>query len=171
MATTSRPSGRSSWSRWSAPSITLGRLFTRWQHPPLFPDAVRFLAAVDAPVIVVSNVDRRDITAAIAAHELDLPFVVTSEDVRSYKPRPELFTAGLDLAGVEAHRALHVGDSLTSDVAGARALGIPVAWVNRRGRSPRDGIRPDYEVPDLDHLIPMVAMHRSSGWGQDRDSY
>jgi len=76
---------------------------------------------------------------------------VTSEDARSYKPRPERFSAGLDAVGVPVQRALHIGDSLTSDVAGAARLGLSVVWVNRKKRPIPTQPRPTHVVADLEH--------------------
>ena len=132
------------------------RLFDFWQQPPLFDDAVPFLNDVTVPVVVVSNIDRCDIEAAIEAHGLVFDDVITSEDVRSYKPRPELFHAGLVSLGMEPHEVLHIGDSTTSDVAGAAALGIPVAWVNRKGKAAPTDPRPDYEVAQLTELAAVM---------------
>ena len=131
-------------------------LFDHWERPPVFADALDFLASIDRPIIVVSNIDRRDIEQALEHNQLVFDDVLTSEDVRSYKPRPELFTAALESAGVSAEYALHVGDSVTSDVAGAAKLGIPVAWVNRTGK-PASTATPTYEVPDLVSLQPLIA--------------
>jgi 2-haloacid dehalogenase/putative hydrolase of the HAD superfamily len=108
------------------------------------------------PICVVSNIDTGDLEAVVAHHELDLPNRVTSEDVRSYKPRPEIYLSALDRLGLPAADVLHVGDSLTSDVAGANSLGIPVAWVNRRRRQPPPGVQIDYEITDLRDLIPAL---------------
>ena len=131
--------------------------FAHWERPPLFGDAVRFLGRVDLPLVVVSNIDRADIETAIAHHRLIVDRVITSEDVRSYKPRPELFLAGLEAVGQPPHRVLHVGDSLSSDVAGANRLGIPVAWVNRTGRAGPATGRPTHEVADLDQLADLLT--------------
>ena len=134
-------------------SLFSERMYAYWQRPDIFDDARRFLERVPLPVLVVSNIDRRDIEAAIAAHGLRFDAVLTSEDVRSYKPRPELFLAAADTAGVPLHRLLHVGDSVTSDVAGASALGIPVAWVNRSNRRLPDGLGADYVIRELTELL------------------
>lgn len=133
-------------------------LFDYWERPPVFDDAVQFLDQNDLPVVVVSNIDRCDIEVAIDHHGLVFDHVLTSEDVRSYKPRPELFVAGLEAAGCPPDRVLHVGDSLTSDVAGARRLGIGVAWVNRVGKlSPSPGPEaPTYEVTSLSDLADLI---------------
>lgn len=134
-------------------------LFDYWRSPPIFQDTVDFLAAVDLPVVVVSNIDRDDISKAIAGHGLRFAGVITSEDVRSYKPRPEPFLAGLDLLGTNPADTLHVGDSVTGDVVGASAVDIPVAWINRKLRKAPD-CRPDFEVADLAGVLPIL---RASG--------
>jgi putative hydrolase of the HAD superfamily len=52
------------------------------------------------------------------------------------KPAPAVFTAALAIAGVEAHAAVHVGDSLEADIAGATAAGIRAILIQREGRPP-----------------------------------
>lgn len=69
------------------------RLFAQWRQPPLYRDAQTFLDTIGLPVCIVSNIDRADLTAALAHHGLAVHDVVTSEDVRAYKPRPEPFGA------------------------------------------------------------------------------
>jgi putative hydrolase of the HAD superfamily len=50
--------------------------------------------------------------------------VVDSARVGSEKPDPEIFRTALRSARVQAGSAVHVGDMLSTDVAGARAAGI-----------------------------------------------
>lgn len=133
------------------------RLYRHWQQPPIFEDAVSFLELIDRPVIVLSNIDRRDIEQAIAFHGLSFDDVITSDDVCSYKPSPELFEAGLRHAGVGSPNALHVGDSWSSDVVGAAALGIPVAWVNRAAKQAPLGASATYEVAELTRLAEIIG--------------
>jgi 2-haloacid dehalogenase/putative hydrolase of the HAD superfamily len=120
------------------PELLCSSQFDFWQRPPLYDDAKEFLARVELPICIVSNIDRADLEQAMEHHAIAADHVITSEDVRSYKPRPELFARALELLGVAPGAALHVGDSLSSDVAGANQLGIPVAWVNRSGRRPHN---------------------------------
>jgi putative hydrolase of the HAD superfamily len=47
------------------------------------------------------------------------------------KPDPAIFRAALRAHGIEAHQAMHVGDSLRADVGGATAAGIPAVLVDR----------------------------------------
>lgn len=52
---------------------------------------------------------------------------------RAYKPHRELFEKALAVSGYPAGQAVHIGDSLTSDVAGARAAGIAPVLLDRSG--------------------------------------
>lgn len=131
--------------------------FAYWQSPAVRPGAAAFLAACPVPVCVVSNIDRADLDAAIHHTGLPLPLSVTSEDTRSYKPRPELFEAGLRMLGLGRRDVLHVGDSLSSDIAGANALGIDAAWVNAQQRAAPEGAKIIRQCSDLRELLPLFA--------------
>lgn len=127
------------------PDGIAGRLFAQWQAPALFADSSRFLDALAArrlPVVLVSNIDRQDLEAAIDHCGLGgkVDDVVTSSDVRAYKPRPEPFAAGLDRLGRHLDLArpldpdveiLHIGDSRSSDIAGAQNYGIRAVHLDR----------------------------------------
>ncbi|HSJ97377.1 MAG TPA: HAD family hydrolase [Myxococcota bacterium] len=92
-----------------------------------------------------------------------LDALAISHDVGLRKPRAELFAAALDALGVAAGEAIHVGDNLEADVAGAAALGLRTVWITRciadpdvaRARAP--GVRPDWIVRDLAELETIVA--------------
>jgi putative hydrolase of the HAD superfamily len=62
--------------------------------------------------------------------------VVTSADAGAAKPDPPVFLKALELAGVDGAGAVHVGDSLENDVAGARGVGIRPILVRRDGDEP-----------------------------------
>lgn len=137
----------------------LAKQFAFWQAPPMFPETPRVLATLQdlgLSVCIVSNIDRQDIEAAMAVHGLEADHVLTSEDVRSYKPNPELFLTALDRLRLTTADVLHIGDSRTSDVAGATALGIPVAWVNRAGKRSDADPAATYEVQSLDAALPLI---------------
>ncbi|WP_440990651.1 HAD family hydrolase [Haloarchaeobius baliensis] len=67
------------------------------------------------------------------------------------KPDPAPFHRALDTLGVEPARAVHVGNSLASDVAGAQAAGMSAAWL-REGDEPEVDVTPEYVVDDLAEL-------------------
>ena len=135
-------------------------LSTYWRDPPLQPEVAVFLAAVPLPVCLVSNADRLDVDLALERHGICVAEVVTSEEVRSYKPATRIFEEALRRTGWRRERVIHVGDSLHSDVGGALAAGIHCAWVNRVGRIHDVGNHdPDWEIPDLLGLLPLVNGH------------
>ncbi|MFC4542267.1 HAD family hydrolase [Halosolutus amylolyticus] len=74
------------------------------------------------------------------------------------KPAPEPFSAALDALGSTPDRAVHVGNSLSSDVAGARAAGLRSVWVPHEGRIPET---PD---PTPDHTFETVAALATPPW-------
>ncbi|HEY8719333.1 HAD family hydrolase [Pengzhenrongella sp.] len=126
-----------------------------WGSAPLFPDSLRFLREVGMPVCLVSDADRGDLAAVLALHGIVVDGVVTSEDARAYKPRAEPFELALAHLGLAAREVLHVGDSASSDIAGAQALGIDTAYIDRFGR-PRPEVAPTYVVTSLTDLLPHL---------------
>ena len=62
------------------------------------------------------------------------------------KPHPRPFVHALDSLGAQAERTLFVGDSLTSDIAGARSVGMQTAWVAGGDTDPgeRCGVQPGF---------------------------
>lgn len=62
------------------------------------------------------------------------------------KPDPRIFAAALDAFSARPDRALHLGDTFATDVAGARAAGIRTALIDPYGHY--EGLHPD--VPRVD---------------------
>ena len=107
-------------------------LFSFWGKPDIFPETMEFLSENKLPVCIVSNIDRSDIECAIDFHKISFDSLITSEDAHSYKPRREIFDMALTQMGVLPCEVLHIGDSLTSDVIGAKNCGIDTFWLNRK---------------------------------------
>ena len=83
--------------------------------------------------------------------------VVISAEIGAAKPDPAPFLLALRHLGVEPANAWHVGDSLITDVAGAKAAGLCAVWLNRHGASIGDGFRPDIEVASLTEVGARLA--------------
>jgi 2-haloacid dehalogenase/putative hydrolase of the HAD superfamily len=123
----------------------------------LYPDAREVLSAL-GPVrsAIVSNADHEHVAAWNFA--VPVEFILVSEAVRAYKPHPAVFRSALERLGLQPDDVLHVGDSLVDDVAGAKAAGLRVAWINRDGRARRAGVpAPDFEIRDLRELTPLLS--------------
>jgi 2-haloacid dehalogenase len=129
-----------------------------WQP---FADTVPALLALKKryKLAVISNVD--DDLFAFTAKHLGVTFdwVVTAEQVGSYKPSPNNFERALEKIGLGADKILHVAQSIYHDIVPAKQLGWKTVWVNRRqgkagfGATPPAHARPDLEVPSLDALV------------------
>lgn len=115
-------------------------MFEHWVKPPIFGEAKDFFNMCPIPIYVVSNIDTADVIQAINYHHLNLAGVFTSEDAKSYKPRKELFELALLKTGLKSSEVIHVGDSISSDVKGAAALGIRALWLNRFGKEVPEGV-------------------------------
>ncbi len=131
-------------------------LFDYWIKPPIFEDSKGFLNALELDVCIVSNIDRSDILKAIGFHNLECQNIVTSEDACSYKPRPEIFEMALRIMSLKPEQVIHVGDSLSSDIMGAKNVGISTVWLNRKQRKRSGNIVPDIECQSLLELSDLL---------------
>jgi putative hydrolase of the HAD superfamily len=121
-----------------------------------YPDAapaLRELRAAGSRLVIASNWDCSLPGWLAPLGLLDLvDGVVTSADVGAAKPDPALFRRALELAGVPASEAVHVGDSLDNDVEGARAAGIRPLLLMREGEPPT-GVKTLRSLAELPSLI------------------
>lgn len=81
-----------------------------------------------------------------------------SEEIGCQKPRKEFFDACFLRLGqaVSPREVLLVGDSLTSDILGAKNAGIDACWFNPKRICNDSGITPDYEIHSLTELIGLL---------------
>ncbi len=63
-------------------------------------------------------------------------FAVTSGDVGAEKPDPRIFQAALNRSEVNASKALMVGDSISSDLRAAEAVGMRAVLMDRYNNHP-----------------------------------
>jgi len=123
----------------------------RFEPFPEVPAALRAHRDRGRRLIVVSNwdVSLPEVLARTGLAPL-LDGVVTSAQVGARKPAPAIFERGLALAGCGPEEAVHVGDSLEEDVAGARAAGIRAVLVRRDGTGGPPGVRTVHGLDELD---------------------
>jgi 2-haloacid dehalogenase len=131
---------------------------------PPFPDTVEALQTLKRRyrLALLSNVDD-DLFALSARHlRVEWDWVITAEQVGSYKPSLRPFRVMLERIGRPPERVLHVAQSLYHDIAPAKRLGLTTIWVNRRrgksgsGATPPAEVQPDGEVPDLRTLVQLI---------------
>ena len=127
---------------------------------------LRELRAREMRLVVASNWDCSLPDTLRDARLLDLvDGVVTSAVAGARKPAAPVFERALELAGCPAERAVHVGDSLSNDVAGAAAAGIRAVLLKRGGErldavlaDADDGPAPDAEIRSLVELPRVLSM-------------
>lgn len=115
-------------------------MFEHWVKPPIFEESKEFFEKSPVPIYIVSNIDTDDIRKAVDYHSLKPAGIFTSEDARSYKPRRELFELALRESGLNPDEVIHIGDSISSDVNGASAVGIRALWLNRFGKENKNNV-------------------------------
>lgn len=104
----------------------------------LFPDAlpvIRQLHARGYRLGIISNWEDW-LETVLVKREIASYFdpVVISGAVGYEKPDREIFELALERAGVAPTDAIHIGDNLEADIAGARAAGITPVLLDRSGR-------------------------------------
>ena len=135
------------------PAPFVAELEAYWHDPPIYEDAVDFLSSCKLPICCVSNADAEPLHTAIRKHGLRFDAVVCSEDVRSYKPSAGIFQRALEAVGVTPDAAVHIGDSLHSDISGARGVGMRAVWIRRESRIHDIGTcDPEYTIRSFTEL-------------------
>jgi putative hydrolase of the HAD superfamily len=141
-----------------APADVLAALMASLEFRPYpeVPETLARLRRAGARVVVVSNwdVSLHEVLARTGLAAL-VDGAITSAELGAAKPAPAIFARALELAGdVPPGRALHAGDSVEADVAGARAAGIEAVLVVRDGTPAPAGVR---TIRSLAELAPGGA--------------
>jgi HAD superfamily hydrolase (TIGR01509 family) len=89
----------------------------------------------------------------LAAH---VDHIIIGGQEPEQKPARSIFEKALKLANCKAHEAIHVGDSLVSDIAGALNSGITAVWIQHQqpldaelGIDPHHTVLHPSEIPEL----------------------
>jgi putative hydrolase of the HAD superfamily len=135
-------------------------MYAAWAHCHhfhLYDEAeavLRELAARDLKIGLISNSHRKldDFVEHFQLHGL-VAAAVSSAQHGYCKPHPSIFQAALSQAGVGAGESLMVGDSLTHDVHGARAVGMRGVLLHRAV-----GPLPDVDVPVIRNLTDLPPL-------------
>jgi 2-haloacid dehalogenase len=124
---------------------------------PAFPDSAEALARLSRRfrLGVITNCDDDIFAASNRRLGVEFDWVITAEQVGSYKPDARNFHAAFERLGLPRERILHVAQSLFHDHFTAKRLGLTTVWIDRRGersspdtRPPADAM-PDATFPDL----------------------
>jgi len=147
---------------WSAASISDAYLEELSQHGHVIDGAVEVCSALRQThaLGIVTNGFELVQTRRLAASPLRefIDFLVTSEAAGAAKPARAVFERALELARRELppERVLMVGDSLSSDIAGGKAMGFRTCWYTPTPQPAPLHVVPDYVIADLRQLTAIV---------------
>ncbi len=112
---------------------------------PAFPDSAAALARLKTRyrLGVLTNCDDDLFAASNERLGVEFDWVVTAQQVGSYKPDERNFQVAFERLGLPRERILHVAQSLFHDHAPARRLGLRSAWIDRRHDRPGAGATPE----------------------------
>ncbi len=87
-----------------------------------------------------------------------LEFIVSSAAYGRRKPDAGIFQLALDYFGIEAGRAIMIGDTYEADIVGARAVGIHTAWMRHgEGEAPPEHPAADVQIASLSEIPALVS--------------
>ena len=112
-----------------------------WVYAPLFDDVKPFFERVKEPVYVISNDDLQYLEKSLQLKDLHPAGIISAESVRACKPHRSIFEKALETARVRPDEAVHIGDSVTSDVEPSRQLGITPIYLSRNRDVALEGVR------------------------------
>jgi putative hydrolase of the HAD superfamily len=138
-------------------------LFAHPKHWRLFDDALPTLRALRGRgyrLGIVSNWDSRLVTLAERIGlNTEVEFLLVSAVEGLVKPDRRLFHRALTRAAVDAHEAVHVGDSVHEDYRGARRAGLAALLLDRHHPGP-PGV---HTIQSLSEVLSFVDAARPAG--------
>jgi putative hydrolase of the HAD superfamily len=105
-----------------------------WRTADLFADTQPFFARTTIPIYVLTNNTVSYVMNNLKQKGAAPAGVISADDVRAFKPHHLIFERALQTAGCKPPEAVHIGDSLTSDVLGALKCGIQAVLLDRKNR-------------------------------------
>lgn len=132
--------------------------FSSFESYRLYDDVKPTLDAVEAAgyrIGLISNFDswlEKMLIEMEVGHVFD-PSVISGQ-VGVEKPDPEIYRIAVARSGVPADRCVHVGDSPTTDMEPATAVGITPIMIDRAGRYPEARYA---RIRELKELLPLIS--------------
>ena len=132
----------------------------RRRRNAMFPDAAELLPklAQRLPLALVTNgaPDLQHFKIDASGVRPYFQSIVVSGEVGIGKPNPRPMQRALRQLGCDPAHAAMVGNSLTSDIAGALNTGVHAIWLNRDGSPLTGNARPDFLVTSLSELPDLI---------------
>ncbi len=125
----------------SADPDELNKIFNRAQemakdiHFVLYEDVIPTLKNIRTRGLktgILTNFDS-DMRSVCKGLDIEsyIDYIITSGEAGANKPQPQIFRYALNIAGVDAGEAIHVGDQYKIDITGAKGAGISPILLDR----------------------------------------
>jgi 2-haloacid dehalogenase len=132
---------------------------------PAFPDSAAALARLKGRfrLGVITNCDDDLFEASNRRLGVEFDWIVTAEQVGSYKPAERNFEVAFERLGLPRERILHVAQSIFHDHVTAKRLGLATVWIDRRrgrkgsGATPVAEAAPDATFEDMAAFAAAAA--------------
>jgi len=128
-------------------------LMQEYQRLAVYPDVPVALTKLKAKQAILSNGSPDMLDPLVKNSGLQFDAVLSVDEVRVFKPAPEVYQLAVDRLGVAKE---HIGfvSSNCWDALGAKSFGFRVFWINRL-KAPVDrlGFQPDAIVASLDEIL------------------
>ncbi|MFA5513374.1 MAG: YjjG family noncanonical pyrimidine nucleotidase [Sphaerochaetaceae bacterium] len=126
-------------------------------------DVLNKIRETNIPMSIITNGITYIQKGRLKSSKIDSYFVVTavSESIGFQKPRKEYFERTIDLiknSGYSANNPLVIGDSLSSDIAGAINSNLDSCWINRYNMVSDSINKPTYEIKNLYRLLKILNL-------------
>lgn len=143
---------------WALPHSRAGFLAESLPDWPVFDDTRAGLERLKSSykLAILSNIDDDLLRATIDRIGVDFDWVITAQQVRSYKPAHAHFSEAVRRVEAAEGRLLHAAQSLFHDIRPATELGIACVWVNRKGERLAPGCEPLKIVRDVAGLAGLL---------------
>ncbi len=148
--------------RWLAKRCAQKFISTRRRLHILFEDTLPFLHAIQGKykLALITNgipeLQHFKLKKSGLSHFFKV--ITISGELGTAKPAKQLFDYTLARLGVDAQQVVMIGNSLNSDIQGAKAASISCIWL-RRNKSENGSlvsVKPDYQVETLNQVIALL---------------
>ena len=121
-----------------------------------FPEVPEALARLQVRKAILSNGSPDMLEPLVRGSRLELDAVLSVDEVKMFKPAPEVYELAVRRLGVPKERIGFVSSNCW-DALGAKSFGFRVVWINRSG-APLDrlGFQPDRVISRLTQLSEIL---------------
>jgi len=133
-----------------------------YSYRKVYPEMIETLQAFQNAGVrmgIISNTTNpgfmKDYEQTLMGLDTYFEFSIYSSEVPYRKPHPSIFQLALSRLKLDPSQVLFVGDNLNADVVGAQSVGMPTAWLNRKGKKLPSDMNPDYEIKTATELLTL----------------